>query len=105
MLIDSDPTAGDGGNGEEEAEKRRRAEERKEKYDFFEGRMHGSSGSREGAVRGLAALSPQAVVRGLVESAGAKIIGEEASSDDTGEVLAVLVFSSFSLLFDRLILR
>lgn len=61
-----------------------------DKYDFFEGRMHGSSGSREGAVRGLASLSPQAVERGLIESAGAKVIGEEAIHDDDGEVLAAM---------------
>ncbi|KAG8805950.1 hypothetical protein FRC17_005256 [Serendipita sp. 399] len=66
------------------------AAENKEKYEFFEGRMHGSSGSREGAVRGLASLSPQAVERGLIESAGAKIIGQEALSGEDGEVLAVL---------------
>jgi len=69
-----------------------------EQYDFFKGRMHGSSGSREGAVRGLASLSPQAVERGLIESAGARIIGAEARSDSAGEVGAVLVcFFSFSL--------
>jgi transcription initiation factor TFIID subunit 6 len=62
-----------------------------EQYDFFKGRMHGSSGSREGAVRGLASLSPQAVERGLIESAGARIIGAEARSDTGGEVGAVLV--------------
>jgi transcription initiation factor TFIID subunit 6 len=62
-----------------------------DKIDFFEGRMHGSSGSREGAVRGLAALSPQAVERGLIESAGAKIIGAEAVTDEVGEVEAVMV--------------
>ena len=62
-----------------------------EQYDFFKGRMHGSSGSREGAVRGLASLSPQAVERGLIESAGARIIGAEARSDTEGEVGAVLV--------------
>jgi transcription initiation factor TFIID subunit 6 len=68
-----------------------------EKYDFFEGRMHGSSGSREGAVRGLASLSPQAVERGLIESAGAKVIGEEAASDDAREVVAVMVSFVISL--------
>lgn len=62
-----------------------------EQYDFFKGRMHGSSGSREGAVRGLASLSPQAVERGLIESAGARIIGAEARSDNAGEMGAVLV--------------
>lgn len=83
MLVDGE--ANDTENKAAEAEKT------KEKYDFFEGRMHGSSGSREGAVRGLASLSPQAIERGLIESAGAKIIGEEAASDDAGEVLAVMV--------------
>lgn len=83
MLIDSENA--DGENKASDVEKV------KEKYDFFEGRMHGSSGSREGAVRGLASLSPQAIERGLIESAGAKIIGEEAVSDDAGEVLAVMV--------------
>ena len=68
-----------------------------EQYDFFKGRMHGSSGSREGAVRGLASLSPQAVERGLIESAGARIIGGEARSDHEGEVGAVLVCLSASL--------
>jgi len=49
-----------------------------------------TSGSREGAVRGLASLSPQAIERGLIESGGARIIGEEAVTDQDGEVLAVM---------------
>jgi transcription initiation factor TFIID subunit 6 len=96
MLID-----GENADGENKASD---VEKVKEKYDFFEGRMHGSSGSREGAVRGLASLSPQAIERGLIESAGAKIIGEEALSDDAGEVLAVMVrpFVDFSWIFSNL---
>lgn len=50
-----------------------------------------TSGSREGAVRGLASLSPQAIERGLIESGGARVIGDDAVSDQDGEVLAVMV--------------
>lgn len=49
-------------------------------------------GTREGAVRGLAAVGREAVRKGLVEAGGARIIGEECTQGEISPVVhAVLV--------------
>ena len=48
-------------------------------------------GTREGAVRGLSSLGDQGIRKGLIESRGAKILGEEYGEGDQGIVGAVLV--------------
>ncbi|KAJ7647214.1 TATA box binding protein associated factor-domain-containing protein [Roridomyces roridus] len=48
-----------------------------------------SSGTRQGAIRGLVGIGKEAIRKGLVEGGGAKVVGSECS-DDTSLVNAVL---------------
>lgn len=52
-----------------------------------------NQGTREGAVRGLSSLGDQGIKKGLIESKGAKMLGDEMQlgMEDAGIVHAVLV--------------
>jgi len=52
-------------------------------------------GTREGAVRGLNSLGDQGIRKGLIESGGAKMLGEEYGDTDEGITQAVLVRSDY----------
>lgn len=51
-----------------------------------------SKGTREGAIRGLIGVGKEAVRKGLVESGGAKVVGNECAPNEKGPLVdAVLV--------------
>lgn len=54
-----------------------------------------SKGTREGAVRGLMGVGKEATRKGLVESGGVKVIGEEIAGESGNESLVAAVFVCF----------
>ena len=64
-----------------------------------------SKGTREGAVRGLMGVGKEATRKGLIESGGVKVVGDELDGEAGNESIVAAVFVRISLLYFIPILR